>query len=409
MGYSNTLTPATAITRCRGSKRRATHPLAPRSRVVGQSRRIRQPQHAPIPQMKDPFHEGKPEPSALEAQYNAQRIAFAPIIFQAARALRDLGVLEALDQHREGLDIPELVEATGLSRYGLELLLETGMSADIVYREDGRWVLTKTGWFLLKDEMTNINMDYNHYVNYQGLFHLDECIQQEKPIGLKAFGDWPVIYPGLSSLPPKVRESWFRFDHYYSDSALKEAREKVLAERPQRFLEIGGNTGKFSISLAESGTEMAITLLDLPEQIALVAENLKQRGLENRVNTLAANVLDEAPLAGEYDLIWMSQFLDCFGKADVVRILKKAAAALSPEGRIMVMEPLWDRQRFETSAYCIVNTSPYFTAMANGCSKMYSLADFERCIAEAGLTITDTIDGLGVCQTIIKCSKPVSS
>ncbi len=353
--------------------------------------------------MRDLFHNGKNEPSALEAQYEAQRIAFAPVIFQAARALRDLGVLLALERSRGGLTLAELMEQTALSEYGLELLLETGMSADIVYRENDRWFLTKTGWFLLKDEMTNINMDYNHYVNYKALFHLDECIKEERPVGLKEFGDWPVIYPGLSSLPAKVQESWFRFDHYYSDSALKVARDRVLAEGPGRILEVGGNTGNFSISLAEHSDSMAITLLDLPEQIALVEKNLANRGLEGRVRTLAANILDAAPIEGEYDLIWMSQFLDCFSKADIVAILSKAKAALSEGGRIMIMEPLWDRQRFETSAYCIINTSPYFTAMANGCSKMYSLADFERCIAEAGLALTEVADGIGICQTIMTC------
>lgn len=357
------------------------------------------------PGMKDLFHDGKEEPSALAAQYQAQRIAFAPIIFQAARALRDLGVLLALDRNRSGLRTSELMERTGLTEYGLEVLLETGMSADMVYREDERWFLTKTGWFILKDEMTNINMDYNHYVNYKALFHLDECIKEERPVGLGEFGDWPVIYPGLSSLPEKVRDSWFRFDHYYSDSALKVAREKVLAEAPGRFLEVGGNTGNFSISLAENSDSIAITLLDLPEQIALVERNLAEKGLRGRVATLAANILEPSPIEGEYDLIWMSQFLDCFSKADIVRILTKAADALAEGGRIMIMEPLWDRQRFETSAYCIINTSPYFTAMANGCSKMYSLSDFESCIAKAGLVVTDVVDEVGLCQTVVTCRR----
>jgi ubiquinone/menaquinone biosynthesis C-methylase UbiE len=353
--------------------------------------------------MKDLFHEGKREPSALEAQYSAQRIAFAPIIFQTVRTLRDLRVLAALDQHRDGLSMGELAEITGVSEYGLELLLESGMSADVVLREDDRWRLTKTGWFILKDEMTNINMDYNHYVNYQGLFHLDESIRQRRPVGLDALGDWPVIYPGLRSLPEPVRKSWFRFDHYYSGSAAGQACALILAERPASFLEIGGNTGDFSMALARRTEQMAITLLDLPEQIALVDENLAAEGLQGRVRTLAANVLDDAPLAGRYDLIWMSQFLDCFGKADIVAILGKAKAALNEGGRVMIMEPLWDRQRFEASAYCIINTSPYFTTMANGVSKMYSFADLAACIADAGLVVTDTVDGLGVCQSVIKC------
>ncbi len=355
--------------------------------------------------MKDLFHDGKDEPSALEAQYEAQRIAFAPVIFQATRALRDLGVLKALEQSRGGLAIAELMEETGLAEYGLETLLETGMSADVVYWENDRWFLTKTGWFILADEMTNINMDYNHHVNYKALFHLDESVERGQPVGLKEFGDWQVIYPGLSSLPEKVRNSWFRFDHYYSDSALKAAKGKVLAEKPGRFLEVGGNTGNFSIALAESSETMAITLLDLPEQIALFERNLAEKKLLGRVTTIAANILDPEPLEGEYDLIWMSQFLDCFSKSDIVRILKKAKAALSEDGRIMIMEPLWDRQRFQTSAYCIINTSPYFTSMANGCSKMYSLADFRRSIDQAGLAMIDIDDGVGICQTIMTLAR----
>lgn len=341
--------------------------------------------------------------SAYEAQYNAQKIAFAPIIFQATRALRDMGVLQALHEHEEGLDVAALSEQTGVSAYGLDVLLETGMSAGVVKRREGKWSLTKTGYFVLKDEMTNINFDYNHYVNYKALYHLDESIRAEKPIGLKEFGDWDTIYPGLSSLPPKVRESWFRFDHFYSDSALKAAEDEVLRSDPASLLEIGGNTGNFSTSLAMRHPGLAITVLDLPEQIALIDARLQETELAARITTVAADVLDPAPLPGRYDVIWMSQFLDCFAKSDIVRILQKARAALSEAGKVLIMEPLWDRQRFETSAFCIINTSPYFTVMANGRSKMYSYTDFQQCIEAAGLVIEGTVDHLGLCQSIIKC------
>ena len=127
------------------------------------------------------FFENNDTVSALEAQYNAQRIAFAPIIFQVARSMRDLGVLDVLHQHKEGMNIDALAEITGLSRYGLVTLLETSLSADIVKRKGEDYFLTKTGYFLLSDPMTRVNMDYNHYVNYQGLFSLDEAIQSGQP------------------------------------------------------------------------------------------------------------------------------------------------------------------------------------------------------------------------------------
>jgi hypothetical protein len=34
--------------------------------------------------------------TALEAQYEAQKIAFAPIIFQVAKSMRDFGILNTL-------------------------------------------------------------------------------------------------------------------------------------------------------------------------------------------------------------------------------------------------------------------------------------------------------------------------
>ena len=47
-------------------------------------------------------------------------------------------------------------------------------------------------------------MDFNHDVNYRGMFFLEEALKNEKPEGLKTLGDWPTIYEGLSKLPEEV-------------------------------------------------------------------------------------------------------------------------------------------------------------------------------------------------------------
>lgn len=353
--------------------------------------------------MSDFFENDQNVLSAFQAQYDAQRIAFAPIIFQVTRSLRDMGVLEALNDHSDGLSLEALADATEISTYGLSVLLESGMTAGVVRQEAERWFLTKTGWFVLKDELTNINFDYTHYVNYKALYHLDDSIREERPVGLEAFGAWKTIYPALSSLPEKARRSWFRFDHFYSDSALAAAKEVLLGAAPRSVLEIGANTGKFASALALEDEELEITVFDLPEQIALMQENLAAQGLQGRIRTVAGDILGDTPLAERYDAIWMSQFLDCFAQEEIVAILAKCRDALSANGRILIMEPLWDRQRFETSAFCIINTSPYFTVMANGTSKMYSHAQFRECVETAGLRIEETRDGLGLCQSIIVC------
>ena len=99
----------------------------------------------------------------------------------------------------------------------------------------------------------------------------------------------------------------------------------------------------------------------------------------------------------------MSQFLDCFSEAQIISILRRAKSVMTAETRIYIMETLWDRQKFETAALCLTMTSLYFTAMANGNSKMYHSQDMERCIKLAGLEIEEIHDGLGQGHSIIVC------
>jgi len=343
--------------------------------------------------------------TALEAQYEAQKIAFAPIIFQVARSVRDLGILEALyDNDKIGLTIDEIAKKTTLSNYGVQTLLETSLSADIVKISNNKYYITKTGYFLLKDKMTRINMDYNHDVNYQGLYYLDQSIKEGKASGLKVFGNWETIYPALSSLPSKAQNSWFAFDHFYSDTAFDDAIEILLKSHPGTILDIGGNTGKFSIQLARKSLNTHITILDLPEQIKLAQENITNEGLDKQVDFIEQNVLDHTQdIPTGYDIIWMSQFLDCFRSEDIIKLLKRVKKRLQEGSKIYIMEPLWDKQRFETSAYCIINTSPYFTAMANGYSKMFNSSDMIDYINKAELKVIDEIDNIGICQSILIC------
>ena len=345
--------------------------------------------------------------SVLEAQYEAQKIAFAPIVFQVARSLRDLGILQMLQDNKEhGLCLNELSQKSKLSTYALKVMLETALSANIVNQCEDRYSLTRVGFFLLNDTMTRVNMDYTHYVNYLGLYELDKALQEGRPAGLKVLGPWDTIYEGLSQLPEKIKKAWFTFDHYYSDTAYADAKNIIMALSPKKVLDIGGNTGKFARYLVGIDPDVKITILDLPGQCNLAQKELKNQGLTARIDVIPGNVLDPSQeIPKGYDLIWMSQFLDCFGEEDITFILGKVHQAMETNTTVCIMEPLWDRQRYETAAYCIINTSPYFTTMANGCSKLYHSEDLIRCIENAGLKVVKSADNLGICQTVLVCAK----
>lgn len=92
---------------------------------------------------------GKDDKTALQAKFDAQKIAFAPIMFQATLALRNLGILESVKKSRTGKTIEEIAEELNLSKYGVKVLLEAGLSLELVIVKEDKYKLAKTGWFIL--------------------------------------------------------------------------------------------------------------------------------------------------------------------------------------------------------------------------------------------------------------------
>jgi O-methyltransferase. len=346
----------------------------------------------------------KEQLSAQGAQRLAQEIAFAPVVFQVSRLMLKFGIFRLLSDEHNGLTLTEIVEKTGLSRYAAQVLMESSLTIGTVLISDEHYKLAKTGWFLLNDPMARVNMDFIQDVNYLGLFHLEESLINGKPEGLKVFGEWPTVYEGLSSLPEQAQKSWFGFDHFYSDGSFEQALNVVFANHPKTLLDVGGNTGRWALQCVGHNKTVEVTILDLPQQLGLMKAQVTGKVGADRIHGHGANLLDkEVPFPKGFDAIWMSQFLDCFSEEEVISILSRAAASMNGHSRLYIMETFWNRQKFETAAYCLAQTSLYFTALANGNSKMYHSDDMARCIAEANLELETIYDGLGLGHSIMQC------
>lgn len=346
--------------------------------------------------------------SALEAISKAQFLAFAPYIFQASVLLRDRGILKAVEASRqEGITQEALEQVVPMSSYGLRILLEAGLGIGLVIRREGRYMLTKLGHFFLNDNMTRVNTDFMRDVCYDGAQDLGTSIDEGRPAGLRHLGEnWETIYPYLTQLPGKASESWFAFDHYYSDNAFPEALPVVFSGRPRRILDIGGNTGKFTLCCLQHNTAVELGIVDLAPQLKVARQNVDAAGYTGRVSYHEHNLLDPATRLPEgYDTMWMSQFLDCFADEEIVSILRKCHDALPEGGRVFINETFWDRQRFTASALSLQMTSLYFTTMANGNSQMYDSAVFLKLVEKAGFRIRHSYDNVGLSHTILELEK----
>ncbi|SHI61603.1 methyltransferase [Pseudozobellia thermophila] len=346
---------------------------------------------------------------AIQALEEAQKIAFAPFVFQTTVSLRKLGILDYIFEHsrEEGATTQKaMAEALGLTEYGLSVLLEIAESSDIVSKDgEGNYDLTKIGYFLNYNKMTEANLNFTQDVCYQGLYHLNEAITTGKPAGLKELGPWTTVYEGLSQLPDRVQDSWFAFDHFYSDEIFEEALPIVFRHRPKTLFDIGGNTGKFAVLCAQYDPEVAVKIFDLPGQLAKALENAKNNGFEGRITGEQIDWLsgkNEIPTGA--DTLWMSQFLDCFSKEEILHILKTCVAAMNENTELIIIETYTDRQKFDNARFTLEATSLYFTAMANGNSKMYKATEFIDLATKAGLTVKEDLP-IGEFHTMLVCKK----
>lgn len=352
-----------------------------------------------------------PETGNELAQYEALRLAFAPLVFQGCRALRDSGVLSELRRAgASGLTAKVAAERANTSLYAAALLLEAGLAGGLaacdLVSPDPRFTITKAGVFWLRDPMTQVHAEFTHHVCYAGAFQLGEALRTGLPLGLPTLAPksdgppWRTVYEALGSLPNDVRKAWFDFDHFHSDGVFELCIDRVLElARGRDLVELGGNTGKFARLVLGRGGVGSYTLVDLPGQIATAREELGV--VADGLRFSPTDLLDPSSALPPGDVFWMSQFLDCFSEAQIVSILARVRAALRPSGRAFILETFWDQQRHEAARHCVIGTSLYFACIANGDSRMYHSAVFGRLIEEAGLVVLDVDHRVGISHSLL--------
>jgi hypothetical protein len=148
-----------------------------------------------------------------------------------------------------------------------------------------------------------------------------------------------------------------------------------------------------------------VNIFDLPGQLKKALTNIKNEGFGERVVGHEINWLHDNPqIPKGADVIWMSQFLDCFSEDEIVKILKTCVTSMDSETEVVIIETFTDRQKFDNAKFVLEATSLYFTVMANGNSKMYNSTVFKKLITKAGLSISEDL-AIGDFHTMLVCKK----
>jgi hypothetical protein len=86
--------------------------------------------------------------------------------------------------------------------------------------------------------------------------------------------------------------------------------------------------------------------------------------------------------------------------------MEKVRQAAGPATNVYILEPFWDKQRYEAASYSLQASSLYFTCMADGNSKMYPYGELAGAVEKAGFDIVEARHNLGSNDySLLRCQK----
>lgn len=247
---------------------------------------------------------------------------------QITQALVESGLLDALATGP--MDAAAAARIAGLTPAATETLLKAGESLGLTQSIGPSWMLGRRGAALSTSPGVP-EMIRHHRLLYADLADPLATLRGEGPGRLAAL--WR--YDG--SADPADTAAY---------SALMAASQPMVAEqalaayrfdRHRALLDIGGGAGAFVAAVSAAAPALRFGLFDLPPVIEAARARLGSRA---ESVTLHPGSFRTDPLPTGYDLITMVRVLHDHDDDVVAALLAKVHAALPPDGRALIVEPL---------------------------------------------------------------------
>ncbi|MDD5306561.1 MAG: ArsR family transcriptional regulator [Deltaproteobacteria bacterium] len=105
----------------------------------------------------------------------------------------------------------------------------------------------------------------------------------------------------------------------------------------RRVLDVGGGVGAYAAAYCRARPDLAAVVLDTPEVALLGRELWAGTGLEGRIAFIEGDYL-ETPYGSGYDLVQIANVLHQEPRDRAARLVRQAADALAPGGRLVVVD-----------------------------------------------------------------------
>jgi SAM-dependent methyltransferase len=254
---------------------------------------------------------------------------YAPLHARAIVTATEMGVFDALAG--DGRSAAEVASACGMDPRATEQLLNFLVSMRYLRFRHGAYELSKHArrWLLEHGEGGIRDLVLMKRLEWRWIEGLEGYLRTGVPAnvhGTMSPEDWQTYQRGMRAQA--------------NVGASNLARLLPIPKGAREMLDIGGSHGYWSVVLCRRHPNLRATVLDLPDAVAHAAPLLEREGMGDRVVLRAGDALTDDIGTDAYDVVLLFSLVHHFDAETNRRLVSRAAAALRPGGRMIILEPL---------------------------------------------------------------------
>ncbi len=230
--------------------------------------------------------------------------------------------------------IAELAKELKLSERGLAILCRNLAMAGVLLKKGATYRNSRLGATALNANHPAYRGSYldlikSHWTDW---FRLLESVRSGLPIG-----------HDVPDSPDYRRRFTWAMHHRTLETAPMIAAQ-VNLRHAKTLLDLGGGPGTYAMAFLAKNSHLRATVCDREAALDVAKEIAATHRAGRRLSYLPLD-FTKAPIPGTYDVIWYSNVLHIYSPEDNQAIFRRALAALTPGGRLIIQDAfLHDRE-----------------------------------------------------------------
>lgn len=265
---------------------------------------------------------------------DARQIQDLAKAFQQSRVLLtavELGVFSVLGL--EGLGSEEAAERVGADPRALDRLLNVLTGLGLIRKDGGLFRNTEAAERYLNAESPEFLSGLPHTNNvFASWATLTAAVRRGSRVRERGERD------------PAATQAFIEAMHRRARGGAELLAQTLDLSGARRMLDVGGGSGVYSMAFCRANAGLSAVVLDLPQVTPLTRAYVAGEGLSDRVDTQDGDY-HQADFGNGYDFILFSAVAHINSPDENRALIRRAARALNPGGRVAVQDFLMDEDR----------------------------------------------------------------